>query len=60
MIEPARTMGTGVLRETRGGKDEVLAMVVPGHERGTGYQSLEVPTALYTFQVRGERVQGAI
>jgi hypothetical protein len=43
-------MATRVLRETRGGRDEVLAMAVPGHERGTGLQSLEVPSVLYTFK----------
>jgi hypothetical protein len=38
MVEPARTMGTGVLRETGGGKDIVLAMAVRGG--GSGLQSL--------------------
>jgi hypothetical protein len=51
-------MGTRVLRETRGGRDEVLAMAVPGHERGTGLQSLEVPTVLYIikFVAKGSKV----
>jgi hypothetical protein len=47
MIEPARTMMTGVLHETRtrGGKDEVLAMAVPG-AKGTG----KVPSAFIPWQ----------
>jgi hypothetical protein len=39
-------MITGVLCETRDGKDEVLAMIVPGHER---YRSSEPQSAINAF-----------
>ena len=39
-------MANGVLPETRDGKDEVLAMAVPGH-KGTGFQSLKSATFIH-------------
>ena len=54
-IEPARTMGTGVLRETRGGKDEVLAMAVPGHEMHRTSE-LKVPSAFIPLGVEMSRM----
>ena len=53
MVEPTRTMGTGVLCETRSGKVKALAMAVPGYER---HRSSE-PSVLY-LQVHGGRVHG--
>lgn len=52
-MEPARTMMTGVLRETRGGKVEVLAMaIVPRHER---YRTSEPHSAICFIPLRSWR-----